>query len=64
VYEDARAATTNLYVKGASAASDEGTKLAGEVVEFYGLFKPGDIVGYVKAVSAVTPTILQEEDWR
>lgn len=61
-YENARAATSNLYFKGAQSGSMECEKVAGEKVEFRGSYKPGDTVGYLKCVSAGTITIAQEED--
>lgn len=62
VYEDVRAATTNIYHKGASAASDQLQKVAGEKIEFHGRYKPGDTAGFVKAVSIGAITMAQEED--
>ena len=63
VYENSRAATTDLLLKGAVSGSGETTKVAGEKIEFrsHG-FRPGQKVGSVKCVSIVTATMAQEED--
>ena len=62
VYEDARAGTTDYLFKGASHATGTGTKVSGEKVEFRGHFSPGETVGSIKCVSAVTASFVQEED--
>ncbi len=62
VYEDVRAATTDYLFKGASHATGTGTKVAGEKVKYNGNFRPGDIVGSIQCVSAVTASFVQEED--
>lgn len=64
VYENVRAATTNLLVKGNIPGDNPVTKLAGEKIDFVSRgFTPGDIVGYVKAASVLTATMAQEEDY-
>jgi len=36
--------------------------LAGEKMDFYGTFFPGEVAGYVECVSTVSATMAQEED--
>ncbi len=63
VYEDARAATSDILVKGNVGTPGEIQKVAGEKIDFRSkLYSPGQIAGSIKAVSAVTVSMAQEED--
>jgi len=62
VYENARAGTTKLLVRAPFDDNTAISKTENERSDFDGAFRPGEIAGYLEAVSAVTATMAQEEE--
>ena len=64
VYENERAATTDILVRAPTDSDSSIRKVAGEKIEFkaYKSFLPGATVGYLQTVESGAITVAQEED--